>query len=165
MLSLGACLVDDPSVGHYVELIPDSRETDPQAMAVHGLTLDHLEANGTPPQAAMEGFAAWLAEAVGTDAWPVFVGLNAPFDWMFVDDYFHRYLGRNPFGHSALDIKAYYMGMTGRTWSETSFAHMTTHYGLEEGLTHDALQDAQDQARLFARMLTDRRVTSTGPEG
>ena len=27
---------------------------------------------------------------------------------MFVNDYFHRFLGRNPFGHAALDLKAFF---------------------------------------------------------
>ena len=65
----------------------------------------------------------------------MFVALNAPFDWMFINDYFHRYLGANPFGHSALDIKAYYMGLSGVTWSETSMKHISAHFLEEKHLT------------------------------
>ena len=55
-------------------------------------------------------FAAWLERVAPSGSRPVFVALNAPFDWMFVADAAWRHLGRNPFGTSALDIKALYIG-------------------------------------------------------
>lgn len=51
---------------------------------------------------------------------PVFVGFSAPFDWQFINWYFHVFLRRNPFGINAIDIKAYYMGFPGSTWVNTS---------------------------------------------
>jgi inhibitor of KinA sporulation pathway (predicted exonuclease) len=86
------------------------------------------------------------------------VGFNAPFDWMFVADYFDRYLGRNPFGHSALDIKAYYMGVADATWPETSMVKVAEHYGVTVDLTHNALDDARDQAALFRAVRAERAV-------
>ena len=77
------------------------------------------------------------------------VGFNVPFDWMFVADYFHRYLGRDPFGHSALDLKAFYLGVTGSSWAGTSMNFVAEGYGLSIMLTHNALDDARDQAALF----------------
>ena len=59
----------------------------------------------------------------------MFVGFNAPFDWMFVNEYFHRHLGRNPFGHVAVDIKAYAMGRDGCTFADTSLARLVARYG------------------------------------
>jgi inhibitor of KinA sporulation pathway (predicted exonuclease) len=81
------------------------------------------------------------------------VAFNAPFDWMFVNDYFHRYIGQNPFGHSAIDIKAFFMGMAGVSWEETAMRRIVTRYSNTRKLTHHALQDAVDQARLFRNML------------
>ena len=66
----------------------------------------------------MTRFAAWLESVTPPGARPVFVAFNAPFDWMFVNDYFHRFLGQNPFGHNALDMKAYYMGQSGGRWAD-----------------------------------------------
>lgn len=152
LLSIGACLVDDPNVHFYIELQPDRFEADPAAMAIHGLSPDELRASGAAPEAAMRAFATWVENTTPPGARPVFVALNAPFDWMFVNEYFHRYLGRNPFGHSALDIKAYYMGRTGVQWSETSMKHISAHYLEEVHLTHNALRDAQDQAEIFRRI-------------
>ena len=92
----------------------------------------------------------------------MFVAFNAVFDWMFVNDYFHHFLGRNPFGHSALDMKAYYMGLTGARWSETALHHVAARYGCRPELTHNALADALDQAGLFREMLGEARQTRLG---
>ncbi len=88
------------------------------------------------------------------------MALNAPFDWMFVNDYFHRYLQRNPFGHSALDIKAFYMGFAGVHWAQTSIACVLERGTCGRKLTHNALQDARDQAEVFAHILEEVRARS-----
>jgi hypothetical protein len=60
----------------------------------------------------------WLNQVCSADQKVVFVGLNAPFDWSFINYYFQKYSGTNPFGFTALDIKAYYMGATGCRWGK-----------------------------------------------
>lgn len=156
MLSIGACVIDPSSIdapdtepGFYVELQPDREGVLDSAMAVGGFTLDGLRASGTAPAAAMQQFADWIDAVTPAGHRPVMVGFNAVFDWMFVADYFHRYLGRNPFGHSALDIKAFYLGVTGSSWVGTSMNFVAERYGLSITLTHNALDDARDQAALF----------------
>lgn len=162
MLSLGACLIDAGEAGvpdhFYAELQPDREGTLDSAMSVGGFTLDALRASGTAPAAAMQQFADWIAAVTPADHRPVLVGFNAPFDWMFVADYFDRYLGRNPFGHSALDIKAFYLGVTGSSWAATSMVYVAERYGLSIDLTHNALDDARDQAVLF-RAIRDEQAT------
>lgn len=116
----------------------------------------------------MKKFDEWIAEAVPSPGVPVFVGFNASFDWMFVCDYFERFLGRNPFGHSAIDIKSFYLGMAGGSWAETSLRFLSPRYLDGRPLSHNALGDAQDQAALFAAIAEDaaaRRVLSTTKEG
>jgi ribonuclease T len=163
LLSIGACLVKDITRMFYVELQPDRPDTLPEAMAVHGLSLDELREHGTPAGQAMRAFADWLQTVTPTSSRPVFVALNAPFDWMFVSDYFQRYLGSNPFGHSALDIKAYYMGLTGVSWAETTMKHIAARFLSEKHLLHNALSDAQDQAEIFALILEQRESISRPP--
>src|SRR5690606_1708848 len=104
MLSLGACLVSDPSNSFYRELKPTGAKADRKSVKVSGLSLTELEANGAAPEAAMSEFASWAEGLLSEGDRLVFVGLNAPFDWSFVNYYFHRYLGRNPFGFTALDV-------------------------------------------------------------
>jgi len=149
MLSIGACLVDDPAQTFSCLLRPTTRKADPQALEVSGLDLDVLYAEGLAPEVAMERLESWVADVSGEDASPVFVGFNAPFDWSFVNYYFHRFLGRNPFGFTALDVKAMYLGATGCAWQETRSSAMSAalHPKLEGD--HDALHDALYQAELF----------------
>lgn len=153
MLSIGACLVWQPDVTFYTELKPDRSEADAEALAISGLDPQTLQQTGMEPEAALRALEFWIQEHVPQGARPVFVALNAPFDWMFVHDYFMRYLGCNPFGHSALDIKAYYMGQMGVDWSETTLTHLSSHFLEEISLTHNALRDAQDQALIFQKIL------------
>lgn len=153
LIAIGACVVDDPSVAFYVELRPlPGRPWHEDAAAIHGLSRRRLESAGRAPADAMKEFAAWL-ETAAAGRRPVFVGFNATFDWMWVADYFHHFLGRNPFGISGLDIKAYYMARYGvRRWSETGRVQVARRLGLSEDHSHNALDDAREQALLFRRL-------------
>lgn len=153
MLSIGAVLVSDLERRFYVELKPEHSAFVPSALAVSGLSMQALAADGRDLADAMAAFNQWLIESVGPNQSPIFVAFNAPFDWAFVNDAFLRTLGTNPFGHAALDIKAYFMGMTGSPWSETSFSRVAERFMQEPTLVHHALQDAVDQARVFRHML------------
>lgn len=155
LLSIGACLVARPEITFYVELQPVNGNALPEAMAVNGLSLERLAESGLPPAEAMARFEAWLGAQVPPGERPVFVAFNAPFDWMFVNDYFHRFLGRNPFGHAALDVKAFYMGLAGVPWSETRMAQVAAQYLGGRPLAHHALRDAQDQAELLRWLLAE----------
>jgi hypothetical protein len=119
--------------------------------------IDHgkLYDTGLPPVAAMTRFAAWIKQAAGPLR-PVFVAYPLSFDWPFTHVYFHRFLGRDPFGFSsALDIKTLYNAKAGggpvnrstkgkmpKHLTQTRFDH-----------THDALDDARGQADLFANIM------------
>lgn len=153
LLALGACLVEDAGRTFYVELRPTTDAVDPAALAVHGLSLEHLAAHGLPPAEGLARFAAWVREVTPAGRRPVFVAFNAPFDWMFVADYFCRFEVPNPFGHSALDIKALYMGATGEPWESTGFVAAAARFGLSPRLPHHALEDAVVQAELFRRLV------------
>jgi len=158
MLSIGACLVDDPETTFYVELKPEHEAVVESALAVSHLSMDVLEVMGLPPAQAMEQFADWVAEVVPDDHRPIFTAFNAAFDWMFIADYFHRHLGPdgNPFGYSALDIKAFAMGSANSTWAQTSMDALAERHLAGRRLTHHALSDAQDQAELFRHLLEER---------
>jgi len=165
LLSIGGCVVpeevtalgNDPAAEFYCTLKPlAGASSDPAALAVARLSLDELAESGTIPEAGMLSFEKWLL-TVASSAKPIFVGLNAPFDWSFINYYFHRFLGRNPFGFTALDIKALYMGSTGCRWADTRSSRMSIELGLtQKELSHHALEDAKVQAELF---LAIRRKT------
>lgn len=149
MLSIGACLVDAPEAKFEHRLKPLNRNADPEALAISGFSLEELEQNGVEPCQAMAEFDAWVKAACGGIGVAVFVGLNAPFDWSFINYYFHRFYGKNPFGFTALDIKAYYMGVTGSLWRDTRSSAMASHLHPAQRGSHNAVQDAVYQAELF----------------
>jgi ribonuclease T len=156
MISIGACLVDEPDRGFYVELKPDRDAVVESALAISGLTMEGLRADGTDPQQAIEEFAQWIRDVVPPQTHrAVFVGFNAVFDWMFVNEYFVRYGIENPFGHGGIDIKSYYVGMMGSTWEQTSMKHLSPKYLAGRPLSHNALGDARDQAELFRAISAD----------
>ncbi len=149
MLTLGACCVDDTSRTFSCSIKPISDKFVPEALEVTGLSLDTLAKNGLPPDVAMRNFAVWVESLCPQLELPVFVGLNAPFDWSFVNYYFHRFTGTNPFGFTALDIKAVYMGATGSMWQDTRSSAMASRLNPTLQGDHDALHDALYQAELF----------------
>lgn len=153
LLTIGACCVDDDSCTFAAELTPINRNADPKALEVTGLSLDILSERGMAPEVAMRNFATWIVETAG-EASPVFVGFNAPFDWSFVNYYFHRFTGANPFGFTALDIKALYMGATGSSWHDTRSSQIAKRLSPTLRGDHDALHDAKYQAELF-RLVRD----------
>ena len=85
-----------------------------------------------------------------------------PFDWMFVADYLWRHLGRNPFGISALDLKALYLGRhldEIGDWAATSSDAIRARYPIESPHTHDALDDAREQAEICRRIRDGARTS------
>ncbi|HKZ43754.1 MAG TPA: 3'-5' exonuclease [Anaerolineales bacterium] len=155
MLSIGACTLTEPRQTFYIELKPDKAGFRQDALAISGLSMETLANDGTPPKESMQKLADWLKEVIPEEERPLFVAFNAPFDWMFINDYFMRYLGFNPFGHAALDIKSYFMGQEKVKWSQTSMRYISDHLDGNGPLSHNALQDAIDQAKLFEKMLAN----------
>lgn len=88
MLTIGACLADEPDQVFSCELKPISANADPEALAVTGLSLDRLAVDGPAPDVAMRAFQSWVEKVADTDKLPVFVGLNAPFDWVLWTEIF-----------------------------------------------------------------------------
>lgn len=155
MLSLGACVVSDISSTFYRELQPITANYVSEALEVNKLSLEALRMRGERPNKVMEDFRDWIRiRSSGQTA--VFVGFNASFDWQFVNWYFHTYIGENPFGVAALDIKAYYMGKLDCKWCETRARSLIAKYGNNNTLTHNALDDARAQASIFKRLISNK---------
>src|SRR5207249_1916015 len=120
---------------------PTSAAFIPEAMSVNGLSLDQLQVSGQEPREAMVSLKSWLTRVTdGRQA--VFVGFNASFDWSFVNWYFHTFVGENPFGISAIDIKSYFMGFDGCLWSQTGYKDLSARFRPRNRRTHNALDDA-----------------------
>ncbi len=156
MLSIGACVIFDVSRTFACELKPISAKSSPDAIRVSGLSLEKLAQTGLTPRDAMSEFSEWLLRVCMANTRPIFVGFNAPFDWSFVNYYFHKYIGMNPFGFAALDIKALYMGVTGCRWDDTRSSKMAERLKPELSGTHNALSDALYQAEMYRLIWSER---------
>lgn len=153
LASIGACVVGNDSKTFYVELKPDQMNVRQESADVCGFTWDYLHKNGTDPQYAMQMFESWLQKLGGR---PVFVGFPLGFDMMWVNSYFIKYLGRNPFGRTAagIDLKTYAMVKLDIPYTQTTKRHLRDILGSWGGNhTHNALDDAKEQAYLFERLM------------
>ena len=64
------------------------------------------------------------------------------------------------FGFGGIDIKSYYMGLTGKPWSSSTSSQLPPEFLPDMPQTHNALDDARAQASIFAKMLKASRPAS-----
>ena len=155
MYELGACcMTTKATFERKIMLLPNARFSKASLAAVHTTKQKLLERVGvTAPRQAMRDFTEWAISVAGY-ARPVFVANNAPFDWMFIAWYFEEFNITNPFGHSALDMKAHYMGMAHVDWGKATLKEMARHCAqLPAALPHRALLDAEIQKKIFRALL------------
>lgn len=145
---------DNPEAStFYRELRPISEHFDSEAVAVTGLDRDRLVAAGADPADAMKQTATWVLETAGRRR-PVFVAYPLGFDWMFMQWYFVNFTGGSPFSYaSALDIKTIYQQRSGAVLDDTSRANLPPELRPEHPHTHNALDDAIEQAELLGNLL------------
>jgi hypothetical protein len=108
MVCFGAVLVLNTSMTFYGKTKPISNHWNPEALAVSGFSRQEHEQFDDPGEVMLQ-FAQWI-ETVSKGK-PTFVSDNIAFDWQWINFYFHKFLGRNPFGFSARRIGDLYCGM------------------------------------------------------
>ena len=143
---------DPVAATFYRELAPISDEFLPGALEVSGLDRERLVREGADPAAAMGEAAEWVREQAG-DYRPVLVGYPVVFDWMFVHWYFVRFAGGSPFGFSsALDMKTIYQQKARLTLGRAGRTDLPSELLPDRPHTHNALDDAVEQAEIFNRL-------------
>jgi hypothetical protein len=106
-------------------------------------------AHPVDPAVAATDYVAWLERLPGK---PVFVAYPAGFDFMFVHWYLVRFVGRDPFSHSALDVKSYASALLKSPYRSTTKQSMPRRWFGAKRHAHVALDDAFEQGVLFMRM-------------
>jgi hypothetical protein len=136
----------------YCELKPISDEFDSDALRVSGLDRERLSQDGLEPEKAMQQARQWVTEQGRGDR-PVLVGYPVVFDWLFLHWYFIRFTGDSPFGFSsALDIKTMYQQKARVTLDRAGRDDLPTFLQSTQPHTHNALDDAVEQAEIFNRL-------------
>lgn len=146
----------------YVELKPSFPGFRAASMAVHGITREHLEQNGTDAKEAMRQFADWTRSCLNRRDKPVFVGHNAVFDWAYINYYFQHFGIENVYGYKAIDSKSLAMGVLKISWWDANkdflLKRIPNLVGLsEDESVHNALHDARFQARILIALLDWKR--------
>jgi DNA polymerase III epsilon subunit-like protein len=144
MVSFGAVLFEGSlDRSFYGQTRPICERFLPEALAISGFSREqHLGFDD--PATVMQAFAAWLDEHSKGRA--VFVSDNLAFDWQFINYYFHRFVGRNPFGFSGRRIGDLYAGLVkdAHKASEWKKFRITAH-------THHPVDDARGNAEALCK--------------
>lgn len=144
---------DPTETTFYRELRPISDDFVPEALAVSGLDRAALLRDGSDPAQAMTELTGWVTRTAGNDR-PVIVAYPAVFDWMFLYWYLLRFTGRSVFGHSGcLDLKTLYAARADVPIGAAVKGRMPAHLLSKRRHTHHALDDAIEQADLFANLM------------
>ncbi|MGD1091630.1 MAG: exonuclease domain-containing protein [Bryobacteraceae bacterium] len=137
----------------YKELRPISKEFEPEALRINGLDRARLCLEGEPPETAMTETARWIKDIAGP-ARPVLVAYPLSFDWTWLYWYFIRFSrDGSPFDYSrCFDIKTAVAVKAGIPISEAGRSKLQPSLRAEHSHTHHALDDAIEQAEIFANV-------------
>lgn len=137
MICFGAVVVNEAlNQTFYGEVAPISEQTNLAAAAISGISRAKHE-TFEKPEIVMARFADWVrANSRGR---PIFVSDNPAFDWQWINYYFHKFCGANPFGYSARRIGDLYCGLTKNAYSQWKHLRRTRH-------THHPVDDAKGNA-------------------
>lgn len=143
MVCFGAIAVE-PTLSRtfYGEVRPISDKWVPEALAISGISRETHD-TFDEPEDVMLRFADWIEETA--DGRPIFISDNNGFDFAWINWYFHKYFGRNPFGFSSRRIGDLYCGMKMDPFAQWKYLRETRH-------DHHPLNDAKGNAEALLKM-------------
>lgn len=145
MVSFGAIVIDEKlDKTFYGKLKPISKLWNPKALSISGFSREETLIF-EEPQKVMEDFEKWIIRNKKNNTRPMFLADNNGFDWMFINYYFHRFLGRNPFGYSSQNINSLYKGLVKDMSKNFAYLRKTFH-------SHNPVDDARGNAEAFLEM-------------
>jgi hypothetical protein len=140
----------------YAELQPISEQYEAEALAVNGLDRNRLIREGREPRDVMTEAADWIRSR-STGGSPVLVAYPLSFDWLWLYWYFVRFSRTgSPFNHSrCFDVKTAFAVKHRRPISGSGRNELRRVLGnVERPHTHKAVDDAREQAEIFARLFS-----------
>ncbi len=142
----------------YRELRPISTDFEPEALAINGLDREKLIREGADPSDAMTDASRWV-DSMSEGGSPVLVAYPLSFDWSWLYWYFVRFSQQgSPFNHSrCFDIKTAYAVKAGVPIVASGRATLAPELQSTHKHTHNALDDAIEQAEIFGKLFNWRR--------
>lgn len=179
MLSIGATVVGKENQEFYREIKPINFNFEKDALKVCRNSFSEdllrhlsemgdkkpsdvlyaLQDYGHEPGDVMEDFYHWVKSFFEKGKRVLFLGYIASFDWQFINHYFHKYVGENPFGYDPIDIKSFFMGQNQVLWTDISKKTIRKKLKMPQNdLPHNALFDAKEQAEMFQIMFNKKFI-------
>lgn len=137
----------------YRELRPIAEDYEPEALRVNGMDRDRLVREGVDPGVAMMEATDWIRSIAGTEE-PVLVAYPLSFDWTWLYWYFMKFgFKHSPFNHSrCFDLKTAFAVKARIPIAEAGRSKMAAFLRPDRPHTHDARDDAVEQAEIFANV-------------
>lgn len=109
MIAFGAVVVEETFSKTFgpVYLKPISAQWDPKSLAISGFSREQT-LNFNEPKDIMNQYFKWLSQFKN----PIFISDNNGYDWSFINYYFWKYIGSNPYGFSSQNINSLYKGFS-----------------------------------------------------
>ena len=143
MVCFGVVKVDDDlETTFYGQTKPISNIWKDEALEISGFDRIQHE-RFDDPEEVMNNFAVWLND--NSKGRPVMLSDNIAFDWQWINYYFHRYVGKNPFGFSGRRIGDMYCGMVKDSFAKWKHLRRTKH-------DHHPVNDAKGNAEAILAM-------------
>jgi hypothetical protein len=132
---------------------PISENFQDEALAVNGLNRELLVKSGEDPEDVMGETYDWVKKIAG-DNNPVLVAYPVSFDWTWLYWYFTQFSSKgSPFGHSqCFDIKTAFAVKSNSLMGDSGRSKLPPILLPNHPHTHHALQDAIEQAEIFANI-------------
>jgi len=141
MIEVGAVNCGDMSKTFYGKLKPITDIWQADSLKVIGKTREET-LTWDDPLEVMTKFKEWIELQKKPF---LFISDNNGFDWQFVNYYFWKFLGGNPFGYSSTNLGSLYKGLQGDMFVNFKHLRETKH-------THNPVDDAMGNAEAFNKM-------------
>lgn len=143
MVCFGAVILDKQlDKTFYGQTKPISESYESEALAVSGFTREEHE-KFDEPQKVMKEFANWLKLHVSS---PVLISDNNGYDASWINYYFHKFYGSNPFGWSSRRIGDLFCGYFNDPYYKWKKHRKTSH-------THHPVDDAKGNAEALLYLI------------
>jgi hypothetical protein len=141
------------SLTFYSELKPISDNYQAEALRVNGLDRKRLCAEGKDPALVMTEANQWVTRLAGQSK-PVLVAYPLSFDWSWLYWYFIRFSSEgSPFSYSrCFDLKTAFAIKAGVPIADAGRSKLLGSLSSRRTHTHHALDDAIEQAEIFANI-------------
>lgn len=113
------------------------------------------------PAIVMPQYRDWLKSLPGS---PVFVGYPATYDFMWTYWYLMKFAGESPFSFSGLDLKSYACCLMKKPFRQSTKKYMPASWFSKAPHTHNGLDDAIEQGKLFLSMMAERHGKGKTPD-